>query len=277
MPTGIDDFSQVTTIPPPPISPLAFTRFNATVAGGDYHDYFGGGPPFVGGVSGSTVTFDIQSASVGTQHVIVSIAMSVPVKFSDHLTIATNRIRSRSWPSFFGGKSYTESYGEFDDLQYPDGVTPKYDGNWHANGVPTASPYTGGNSLWTGWIWPSLEEDGGSVDAPYLTFINTSRCRFKVNAAVPYFIARATINRPSPGPTPDGSDSLSSTYVLQRSFAVPGVIYEVPWPVNDPGDFQDSYLFRANAPTLSMGECCFAIVGESPAAWSIRTGIHIDG
>lgn len=222
--------------------------------------------------------------------------LSGEVQFSNHLSVATQRIIARAFPAFSPGRIDGEFLGEYSGWSglLPQSQWPPLDGLWHPGAGYQGAPYFGWfnpftgfqdtsilPSLWTGWFWKTDEEAGSFVDEqPYAFPITTQRCRFRTTASVPYFIGRATVNRiTGVGPAADGADSLYNVRMLSSGTAAPGIPIEIPWPNGDPGqnDFVPSQLFYEGVQTLSCGSCCFAVIGEPLAAWRARTLFVVNG
>jgi hypothetical protein len=285
MPIRIDDLFSggKLTFPPPPIDPHFFLSADAVIAFDLTYQSLAPNIPnsSQGDYTGAVVPFDYPSLGI---HDTCSIALSKELAFKDHLAVATNRIRGRQFGSFPTPINVAiESYGEYNGYSSRTDNPPLMDGQWHPSAGLNfgGQPYTGGNpDLWSGWLWPTAEEGGQFVDGP-MGSVSTKRARFKVNTSVPYFIAQADVNRlPGFGNAllnAGGPDALDAISVLTRGTTIANRVYEIPWPPNDPGDFEASFLQSVRQVTWSCGKICFAIVGSTPEAWRARTGFIFTG
>jgi hypothetical protein len=140
------------------------------------------------------------------------------------------------------------------------------------------------NQAWTGWLYETTEEiyatsvDLGpaGIGGGFINGIRCNRARFKTSPASHYFIASAFITKPPwlwAMQSGDPLQALTEVHIESEGDTTADVPVEIPWPARGATDFVETNLPDSGPATLSYGSMCFAILGETPAAWSARTGI----
>jgi hypothetical protein len=228
----------------------------------------------------TTGTFD-WSDTGNTHHQNFSYGYSSEAVFSGYLSTAVSRLAARTFPSFganpfsTGSKEYSEGWDEVGT-----GAGPTYAGttlslgnsdnvfmlpDWHA---PNFS-----DRLVSFWgiatseiLAPSLFpfDNANENSRPIIA----TRTRFLVDKPARYWIGKARwINGQFGGGGAVSRGDVTDVTLVANGLALPGTPVEIP--VHADSDFV------VTGGNLSCGALCFACVGETPAAWSARTGITV--
>jgi hypothetical protein len=207
--------------------------------------------------------------------------LSGEVLFPPNLATAANRLLQRTFPDFTGaplqflGERFNEADNDgtgsaSDPAQYD--MSPQ-SANLGIDFVPwfgAVSPDRG-NYLASFWFTPTEEESGtGTVAEDALAMhVQAVRTRFKPTSPTTCFVCEAKIVHCINPFQNSMTSSLADVHLVDYRTLMADEIYELPLPYSPNDDFVEV------AGTLSNGRIRFAILGETPAHWTARTGIPI--
>jgi hypothetical protein len=204
--------------------------------------------------------------------------------FATVLGVATSRLALRHFPTTFPTvtnpeQSFSEWFDEYGVTRIGDTNPAHYTGNPTGAGfdqawmLPPIHSVNNHERLQSFWGVPTSEnwQVGGVPVNPAnggATPVIATRTRFFVDQAVSYWIAKARWMDAIYSGGPISSGRIVDVSFLYDGIAFPGEPVEIPVHPDD-GDAKGTHG------GLSCGALCFAILEESPAAWSARTGIPI--
>lgn len=215
-------------------------------------------------------------------------------EFAPILNTCVSRLLARSFDGLVFSDAATGTWWDFErfseywgtHIEAPETNPASFTGNpqaesilnvYHPGLVPTAlrttcAPFedAGYNALASFWVWPEWERI--NFDLPWLANrVIAERVMFKVNNApsTDYWIARGVLKY-----TTAGIGLHPVVHVFRSGTLALNEECEVNFPFYSGGEGWRDFV-RLGENDISCGAVCFAILNETPAHWSNRTGISV--